>query len=208
MHFAELIRHFGTLGCFELPSFLALTPANHKAALVSLSRWNKQGKIIQLRRGLYALPEDLAKNPLTLERAANEIYKDSYVTGLWRLNQLGIIPEGVLEVTNATLRNPVEFDTPLGRYVYHHIGHTGFFGFDIEADGDNKIRVATPEKALLDFFWWKTGEWTEIEFARWRIQDPFKRLDLPKLKAFAMKWNKPKLIRAADRVAAYLQAAA
>jgi hypothetical protein len=208
MKFTDVIRNFGALGYFELPRFLELTQTTRPAALVTLHRWRKQGKIVQLRRGLYALPEDIAKNPLTIERAANEVYKESYVTGLWRLNQLGLIPEGVVEITNATTKNPAEFDTPLGRYIYRHIGPAGFFGFETLPDGDAAtIRVATPEKALLDFFWWKAVEWTEIEFARWRIQDPFGKLNFARLKKFAKQWDQPRLIRAADRVTEYLAAA-
>lgn len=207
MKFPDVLRHFGAFGFFELNNLLALTQEKRPTTRVTLHRWRKQGLIIRLRRGLYAFPEDLAKNPMTAERIANQVQKATYVTGLWRLNQLGHIPEGVTAVTSATLNNPAEFDTPLGCFTYQHIQKQGFFGYEIQADGGGiDVRVATPEKALLDFFWWRKGEWTNMEFERWRIQDPFQRLNHGRLAEYAKRWKKPRLIRAANNLTAYLNA--
>ena len=69
------------------------------------------------------------------------------------------------------------------------------------------MRIARPEKALLDFFWWHKVEWDRTEFERWRIQDPFRRLDTARLKDFARRWDQPRLIRAAEQLTRYLEAA-
>jgi hypothetical protein len=207
MQYADILRHFGAFGFFDLPNLLALTQEKKPSTLVTLHRWYRKGWIIPLRRGLYAFPEDIAKNPITLERAANHIYKDSYVTGLWRLSQLGLIPEGVIEITSATRNNPAEFDTPMGRYVYQHLNAKGFFGYEDVPDGGTTIRVATAEKALLDFFWWKKLEWNRSEFERWRLQDPFGKIDHTRLQAFAQRWNQARLLRAAELLTQYLATA-
>ena len=118
MLYTDILRHFGTFGFFELTNAATLTQKSTPTLLQAIHRWQKEGLIVPIRRGLYAFPDDLAKNPITPERAANNVYKDSYVTGLWRLNQLGLIPEGVVELTSATRNNPADFNTPLGRFVY------------------------------------------------------------------------------------------
>ena len=205
MEYATVIRHFGAFGFFELPNLIALTHEKKSTVLQTLCRWHKRKQVTPLKRGFYALPEDIAKNPLTPERAANQLYKQSYVTGLWRLNQEGLIPEGVLEVTNATLNNPARFDTPIGRFVYQHLNPQGFFGYETIQEGVMPVLVAMPEKALLDFFWWKNVEWDDTEFARWRIQDPWKKIDHRRLRRFARQWGQPRLIRAADNLTAYLK---
>jgi hypothetical protein len=204
MKYADIFRHFGEYGFFELPNLLAFTHEKKSTVLATLHRWRKQGWIVPLRRGLYAFPEGLAKNPIMLECAANYVYKDSYVTGLWRMSQLGLIPEGVVAVTNATRNKPAEFETPFGRYVYQHLHAAGFFGYKTMVEGKTTVRVATAEKALLDFFWWKRIEWNAQEFERWRIQDPFHKLNHRRLHAFAKSWNQPRLIRAAANLTAYL----
>jgi hypothetical protein len=208
MKYPEILRHFGAFGFFELPNVLALTQEKKTTVNVTLHRWAKAGLIVPLRRGLYAFPEDIAKNPMTVERAANQIQKDTYVTGLWLLNQVGMIPEGVIEVTNATLGNPAKFETALGRYTYQHVQPQGFFGYETKLDaGGYTVRTAFPEKALLDFFWWHKIEWNRPEFERWRIQDPFRRLHTKRLREFARRWNQPRLVRAAENLTTYLQAA-
>ncbi len=208
MKFQDILRHFGGFGFFDLPNVLALTQEKKATVNVTLHRWAKQGLVVPLRRGLYAFPEDMAKNPMTAERTANQIQKDTYVTGLWLLNQTGLIPEGVMEVTNATLGNPAKFDTPLGRYAYQHIQTQGFFGYETKPDaGGYIVRVALPEKALLDFFWWHKLEWDRKEFERWRIQDPFGRLNTGRLHEFARRWDQPRLFRAAKNLTTYLKIA-
>ncbi|MFA5264012.1 MAG: hypothetical protein WC378_09295 [Opitutaceae bacterium] len=206
MYYADVIRHFGAFGFFELPNLMAFTQEKKASVLQTLHRWGKRGWIIPVRRGFYAFPEDIARNPITPETAANQILKDSYVTGLWRLNQLGLIPEGVMEITNATLNNPAEYDTPLGRFTYQHLSPNGFFGYETVLGGPVPVRIATPEKALLDFFWWKNIGWTENEFARWRIQDPFGKIDHKRLHEFAKRWKQPRLICAARNLSRYLAA--
>jgi len=206
MEYTDVLRRFGAAGSFELPTLLAFTGEKRTTVLQTLYRWNQKGWIIPIRRGLYTFPDDLAKSALTAERAANQIQQDSYVTGLWLLNQLGLIPEGVTVVTNATRRNPAEFETRIGRFVYQHIQEQGFFGYEERPDGCGvRVRVATPEKALLDFFWWKNIEWNDAEFSRWRLQDPFRRINHKQLREFARQWNQPRLTRAADRLSTYLK---
>jgi len=206
MDYPRILGEFGAFGFFELPDLVAFTHEKKPTILQTLHRWAKRGWIIPLRRGLYAFPENIAKNPLTAERAANQVQPQTYVTGLWLLNQLGHIPEGVTAVTNATRNNPGEFETPLGRFAYQHIQQKGFFGYETRPDGRGiDVRVATPEKAILDFFWWKNVEWDEKEFERWRLQDPFHRLNHKKLMKFANQWGQPRLIRAAQKLTAYLQ---
>jgi hypothetical protein len=149
--------------------------------------------------------ENISNAPLTPERVANQLYGHSYVTGLWRLSQEGLIPEGVLEVTSATLNDPIQFETHLGRYVYMQLNLQGFFGYTTIQEA-TPVVVATIEKALLDFFWWKGIEWDATEFARWRIQDPWKKIDHHRLHQFARQWKEPRLLRAAENLTVYLHA--
>jgi hypothetical protein len=67
------------------------------------------------------------------------------------------------------------------------------------------VLLATREKALLDFFWWQRVEWTDAEFERWRIQDPWKKIDRKRLQAYVKRWNEPRLRRAVDVLLQYLK---
>lgn len=206
MRYANVLRRFGPAGSFELPTLLAFTGEKRATVLQTLYRWNQKGWIIPIRRGLYTFPDDLAKNPVSVERAANQIQPDSYVSGLWLMNHLGLIPGDITVVTNATPRNPAKFETRVGRFAYQHIQKQGFFGYEERLDaGGISVRIATPEKALLDFFWWENAQGTESEFFHWGIQDPLHQINHRRLRAFAKQWNQPRLIRAAERLGKYLK---
>jgi hypothetical protein len=58
------------------------------------------------------------------------------------------IPVPVYAVSLARTRRYV---TPVGVVSIHHVAPDFFFGF--ETRGENNIRMARPEKALLDFFY-------------------------------------------------------
>jgi hypothetical protein len=61
MKYAEVIRHFGPFGFFELPNLIALTHEKKATVLQTLCRWNKKARVVRLKRGFYTLPEDVAK---------------------------------------------------------------------------------------------------------------------------------------------------
>ncbi len=206
MHYASVLRRFGPAGSFELPTLLAFTGEKRATVLQTLYRWNQKGWIIPIRRGLYTFPDDLAKNPISAERAANQIQPDSYVSGVWLMTQLGLIPGDITVVTNATPRNPAKFETRVGRFAYQHIQQQGFFGYEERPDaGGTSVRIATPEKALLDFMWWENAQGADSEFVHWGIQDPLRQINLSRLRAFAKQWNQPRLIRAAECLGKHLR---
>ena len=141
------------------------------------------------------------KLKLNPEAVGARLYQPAYVTGLWRLNHEGLIPEGITVPTFATTREPKTILTTIGPIEYRHIPPHAFFGFRKQKNG---TVVARPEKALLDFFWMQGVEWTRKEFERWRLQDDWKRLDWGRLREYAQKWREPRLERAVEALAAYL----
>jgi hypothetical protein len=134
------------------------------------------------------------------EAMGTRIYRPAYATGLWRLNHEGLIPEGVTTPTFATIRDATTIATNIGPIEYWQIPRKAFFGYKIQ-DG---AYIATPEKALLDFFWLRNIEWNEKEFERWRIQDDWKCLNWDRLRDYLKKWGDPRLERAVDALAAFL----
>ena len=62
-----------------------------------------------------------------------------------------LIFDGVRTITSVTLRRTKIFQTPIGRFSYEHIIKTRFaFGYFFEKSIE--ALIATPEKALLDYF--------------------------------------------------------
>src|SRR3990172_5493568 len=153
-----LLPPLGDTTLFESPMLLAGEdpPAEVRR---QISRWLASGRLIQLRRGLYALaPPHARELPDTLAVAAR-LQRPSYVSLVSALAYHGVIPEAVPVVTSVSTGRPRKFGTPVGDFVYRHIHPTLFWGYqEVGIVPGQPIYVAFPEKALLDLFHLTPGQ--------------------------------------------------
>lgn len=127
--------------------------------LMNLVRWQEKGYILKLRNRWYAFNDaDSHENIEWL--AANLIYSPSYVSLHTALSWHNLIPEMIATCTSVTTLKTNKFSTPLGSFDYHRIKPELFgFGYVLEdmnasvKETRRQIMVATPQKALLDFFY-------------------------------------------------------
>lgn len=116
-----------------------------------LSRWCASGKLLRLRRGLFALAPPWRKVIPHPFLVANRLVPGSYVSGLSALAFANAIPEFVPEVTSCGPGRPHVRETPLGRFSFRYLKAGFRLGYRlVELGGDQRAFVATPEKALLD----------------------------------------------------------
>jgi predicted transcriptional regulator of viral defense system len=158
----------------------------------------KQGKIIGLRRGLYTLAEIYRRAPLTAPSLAREIFRPSYLSGLWALGYYDLIPERVVRLTSVTSRPPRCFENSYGIFDYRNIKRDGFFGYQTASFGGSSIIVAEPEKALLDHWHLSPGEWTTDRLTEMRYQSSAP-ISPDRLRDYAARFRSPRLDRAARR---------
>ena len=86
-----------------------------------LSRWVASGKLISLRRGVYALAPSMRRASLIRSRWQDLLVRPSYVSVESALSFHGMLPEAVFTTTSVTSARAPEFSTPLGEYSYRHI---------------------------------------------------------------------------------------
>ncbi|MDE2794198.1 MAG: hypothetical protein OXL34_05200 [Gemmatimonadota bacterium] len=116
-----------------------------------LSRWCASGKLLRLRRGLFALAPPWRKVIPHPFLVANRLVPGSYVSGLSALAFANAIPEFVPEVTSCGPGRPHVRETPLGRFSFRYLKTALRLGYrQVELGGDQQAFVATPEKAFLD----------------------------------------------------------
>jgi len=144
----------------------------------------KAGKIVALRRGRYTLAERYRRGPLSPARLANQLYRPSYLSGLWALGTHGLIPERVVWLTSVTPRPPRRFENPFGVFDYRSLKRDAFFGYTTLPYNERDVLVAEPEKALLDHWHLGPGEWTTERLAEMRYQST-DRVSARKLRRYA-----------------------
>jgi len=113
-----------------------------------LSRLSMSGHLVHLRRGLWAFRDKV--EPLALPVYLTDPFP-SYVSlqsALYYHDMISQIPAITYAVSIGRTKR---HDTPLGVVSVHHVHPSFFFGF--ETVGKRIAKMATPEKALIDFFY-------------------------------------------------------
>ncbi len=145
--------------------------------LMNLVRWQEKGYILKLRNRWYTFNDgESSENMGWL--AANLIYSPSYISLHTALSWYNLIPEMIPTTTSVTTRKTNKFSTPLGSFDYHSIKPELFgFGYVLEDMGSSlrdtgrKIMVATPQKAILDFFYINNYYETEKDIEDLRLNE-------------------------------------
>ncbi len=199
MEFARLLEIIGNEPLFDTGLLLAgdVDP-NHIRR--QLSRWKKAGRILQLKRGLYALAPPYQKVKPHPFSVANRMVHGSYVSCQSALAYYGLTPETVPVTISVSTSKPRRWDTPLGAFAFRNINLGMLFGYTFEdLGGGHRAFVALPEKALLDLVHLTPGGDGKAYLNELRLQN-LDRLNMSVLKGLAEQSARPKLMRAAESV--------
>jgi predicted transcriptional regulator of viral defense system len=120
VNFTRLLELVGDEPVFDSALLLA-GPVNVPDLRRQLTRWTKAGRLIQLRRGVYALAPPYQKIKPHPFLIANRLLPASYVSLQSALDYYGLIPDVVHGVTSVTTRHPHRWQTPMCDFIFHHI---------------------------------------------------------------------------------------
>jgi hypothetical protein len=177
MRFEQLVRWFGGWGWFDLAAVAQVSGEAKPVLRTQMHRWIKAGKVLPLRRGMYAIAGEFRRGEVHPGELANRLQAPSYLSLHWALGYYGLIPEKVVVFTSVTPRQPRRFENAFGVFQYRHVKRDAFFGSaSLEMNG-HKVLVARPEKALLDLWHLESGAWDlermrEMRFQNVELVDP------------------------------------
>lgn len=117
-----------------------------------INYWVKSGDLVQVKKGLYILGQEISNQNPHLFLLANHIYGPSYVSLDSALSHYGLIPERVYQTSSVTTRLSKTFTTPVGRFDFPQV-KSSCFSFGIINRGSIEAGyylIASPEKALWD----------------------------------------------------------
>lgn len=137
------------IGCpsFRTEDIAILSKITNQHASQLLGRLSHTNQVIQIKRGVWALPDKI--EPMTLAHFLTTP-SPCYISLQSALSHHGMImqiPEIVYAVSIARTRI---YSTPLATVSIHHLSTDMFFGYEEIAPF---INMALPEKALIDFFY-------------------------------------------------------
>ena len=127
---------------------MALLDINNDHASQILSRLAGSGHVLRLKRGVWVISD--RRDPLPLAAYLTAPYP-SYIslqTALYHHGMVSQIPAVIYCVSPARSR---VYTTPVGTFSVHRISERFFCGYQRIGNGDAKM--ASPEKALLDFLY-------------------------------------------------------
>jgi predicted transcriptional regulator of viral defense system len=191
--FQEFRKAFYELACFASPQVYAWRPGFDKN---NLGRWVKQGLLVKLRNNYYCFPEYKAQAGFEMY-VANRIYRPSYISLHSALSFYGLIPEAIVQVTSVSTLKTANFENPMGSFHYHSVRPDLMFGYDLKTTpSDRTIRIAEPEKALLDLLYLFPFYDTPDEMEDLRLDDSLmgEVLDIGKLKEYSTRYSNKALM--------------
>lgn len=166
MNILDFLNQFKKKPAFSVREVEQLYPGFERENLLN---WQKKDYIVRIRNGWYSVKGRIA-NEAHLYWVANKIYVPSYVSLESAFAYYGWIPEAVFTLTSVSTRKTQIFDTPVGHFLYSSIKPSLFWGYRLLRTEDYGIKIAQPEKALLDYLYLNPNIETIADFEALRFK--------------------------------------
>jgi len=165
MRFLEFREAFKSYTIFSINEIRKIDPGFHRRRL---NDWQEKGYIKKIVRGYYIFA-DLELNESVLFDIANRIHRPSYVSLEMALSYYHLIPESVYAVTSVSSRKPYQYHTPIAQFNYKKFKPDFFFGYDLVNYDHKNFKIASIEKAILDYFYFNphlnsTSDFNDLRF--------------------------------------------
>jgi len=198
MKYDDFSSLLGDQPYFDIAMVAQLSGESRQILRTQLHRWSKAGKLLPLRRGMYAFSDSPRRRTINPASLANYLYKPSYLSTYWALGYYGLIPERVAVFTSVTTRVPREFVNDFGVFRYSNTKQDLFFGYRSVAMDQHKVLLAEPEKALLDLWHLERGAWDRARMSGMRFQQ-MELTNEQRLVDYARRFRSPRIDRTVEQ---------
>jgi len=177
---------------FRTSNIEALLPHLKRDSIYrKLTRWHRKGIIVKLKKGFYVTNEYKREHDTDvnyLYYLANILRYPSYVSGVFVLQNKGILTDVTFPITSITTKTTRKYYNKIGNFFYYSISPKLYIGYKRLVYNDDPIYVATLAKALFDYlyikyFKVKIEPETLIEKERLNL-DTFSKKDIAEFKKY------------------------
>jgi predicted transcriptional regulator of viral defense system len=203
MKFLELKNELKDFPIFSLNDIKNIDPVFHRRRL---NEWQDKGYIKKIIRGYY-LFSDIGVDEEILFKISNQIYYPSYVSLESALSYYNLTPESVYTNTAISTRKTYHFNTALGEFIFRSISPSLFFGYNLIKNKRYHVKIASIEKALLDYFYLHPNLQTASDFGSLRINQEalIEQANENKLVEYLEKFNQKRLAKRINHFWRYIK---
>lgn len=182
MIYYDIKNKLNDLITFSLHDIYMVDPEFRQSTLYN---WEKAGQVIKLKRNNYVFSDFNAEN-LDYYLLSNLLYEPSYVSTELALNHYGVIPESVSVITAVSSNKTKQFSTKFGIFSYQSIKSDLLFGYELIEVRNRRVKLASLEKAVLDYLYLHSEIKTVEDFKslRWNKQILNQELDMKKFQDY------------------------
>lgn len=169
MNQVQNLKKLEGLSYFDKNTLSQFIELSDRSLYAAINRWIKNGKIVQLKKGLYVTGDYVDKmsgKQAYLEFIANRLKFPSYLSLEYVLQKYSVLSESVFSITSVTLKSKRVYRNKLGIFIYRSMRVSLFTGYTIKENNAFEIKEATKAKALFDYLYLKL----------FRIKSPNKQL--------------------------------
>jgi len=150
----KTLPRLSKLPYFKTSNLEALLPCLKKDSVYrKLTRWNRRGLIIKLKKGFYVVKEYKKEHSADvnyLYYLANVLRYPSYVSGAFVLQNNGVLTDVTFPITSITTKTTRKYYNKIGNFFYYSISPKLYLGYERLLYNNEPIYVATLAKALFD----------------------------------------------------------
>ncbi len=203
MKYYDLRQQIAQLIIFSLQDIYLVDPNFRQATLYD---WEKAGKVIKLKNNCYIFSDFKPEN-LDYYLLSNLLYEPSYVSNELALNHYGVIPEIVSTITAVTTNKTNSFTTLKNTFLYQTIKPELFFGYKLIEIKNHGVKIASLEKAILDYLYFNSEISSKDDFAslRWNKQVLKDELNQQKIEKYLMIFSNKALSERMKNLKKYLE---
>lgn len=187
--FAKELKNFPAFSLRETQKL------NGKVYYQRLIDWQKKGYIKRISNGIFIFADEPI-DELFLYYLANKVYEPSYVSLESAFGYYGFIPEAVYRITSVIPKKTSQFQFEDIVFDYRTVHSKFNFGYSLVSWKNVVIKIAEPEKAIIDYFYLNTEIATlnHIEDMRFNSSNLKERIDWRKLGDYLDMYNNKSLV--------------
>lgn len=187
---ALVLRH-GRIVTFEQIQAVASDNATRNAVRQRVARMSKAGWLVRLKRGVYLVVTDVSTlgfadvSDLVIAQTLNA---DAYISFERALQYHGMFDQMLARVDCVTQGATKSYKVLQTTYTFAKVKRELYFGFTQEAINGQPVKIAEPEKTILDILYFRTSTYA-VSLVVEKLQTYQEDLDFDKLKGYTLRYS-------------------